>query len=114
MLTSTRRIIDRFEDELGEITFQNVAEVETEESVGATELKDLSSGVNTITVPTGAVGVTIIFPSDNEETILLKRVTGDTGIALDLTAPVSLSLSSVPSFVLTTGGIIEAVRFIWS
>lgn len=81
---------------------------------GQNQLVNLSSGANTITVPTGAVAVTIIPPDNNSQTITLKGVTGDTGIALALTAPCSLSLSSVGTFVLTAGGTITGVRLIYS
>ena len=114
ILESTCRIIDRFADENGYITFQSAAEVVAADSIGAEEVKNLIAGANTITVPTGAVGVTIILPDDNEETIALKGISGDTGIALAFTAPVHLSLRSVSSFVLTLGDAIDGVRFIWS
>lgn len=81
---------------------------------GQNQLITLSSGANTITVPSGAVAVTIIPPDNNSQTITLKGITGDTGIALALTAPCSLSLSSVSTFVLTAGGTITGVRFIYS
>ncbi len=113
-VSSTRRIINRFLDDLGELTLQSVVEATNADSVAAETIEDLEAGANTITVPTGAVGVTIILPSENTETLTLKGVSGDTGIALALTAPVSLSLSSVASFVLTAGDAIEGVRFVWS
>lgn len=81
---------------------------------GQNQLINLSSGANTITPPTGAVAVTIIPPDNNSQTMTLKGVTGDTGIALALTAPCSISLSNVSSFVVTAGGTITGVRFIYS
>lgn len=47
----------------------------------------LSSGFNTLTRPSGADGV-IIFPDPaNTQTLTLKGVTGDTGLALNTKAP---------------------------
>lgn len=81
---------------------------------GQIQVINLSSGANTITVPTSAVAVTIIPPAGNAVTMTLKGVTGDTGIALALTSPCSVSLASVSTFVITTGGAITGVRFIYS
>ena len=81
---------------------------------GQISLIDLSSGTNTITVPTDAVAVTIIPPANNTQTMLLKKVTGDTGWNLALTAPNSISMDAVTTFVITAGGAITGVRFIFS
>lgn len=87
-------------------------------SPGSVELKNLLSGANTITVPTGgatAVAVTIVPPAGNIITLTLKGVTGDSGVGLHLTDPTTIALaSSVASFCLTTGGAMTGVRFIWS
>lgn len=87
-------------------------------SAGSIEIKTLASGLNTITVPTGGTtptAVTIVPPAGNTQSITLKGVTGDTGIALHLTDPTSLTLAStVTTFALTTGGIITGMRFYWS
>lgn len=87
-----------------------------EASPGMTEITNLASGANTITVPTGATvkGVILQPPSDNEETITLKGVTGDTGIALSLTGPSFLCFETAPStFVLTCGDAIVGFRLTW-
>lgn len=81
---------------------------------GQNQLVNLSSGANTITVPANAVAVTIIPPSANAVSITLKGVTGDTGIALNLTDPSSIGLNSVSTFCLTAGGSITGVRLIYS
>lgn len=82
---------------------------------GQNQLVNLSSGANTITVPSSAVAVTIIPPSGNTVAITLKGITGDTGVALALAAPCSLSLNgSVSSFVLTAASAIIGVRLIYS
>jgi hypothetical protein len=47
----------------------------------------LANGFNTLTRPTGADGV-VIFPDPaNAQTLTLKGVTGDTGLALNTKAP---------------------------
>ena len=87
-------------------------------SPGSVEVKTLASGANTITVPTGGTvpkAVTIIPPVGNQDTLTLKGITGDTGIALHLTDPFTISLAStVTSFCLTAGGSIEGVRLYWT
>ena len=75
------------------------------------------SGIfNAIHVPTGATAVLIVPDSANTAAITLKGVTGDTGIALHLTDPTTIALSSsVTSFGLTVGGAgIVGLRLIWS
>jgi len=57
----------------------------------------LALGANTITVPTGFKGFTIIPPSGNTTLITLKGVTGDTGVPLHLTDPTSIGLDSTES-----------------
>lgn len=76
---------------------------------------NLSSGVNTITVPTKAGGVVIMPPSTNTQTITLKGASGDTGVALSKTAPTVLTFDTTPpgTIVLTTGGVINDTRFYW-
>jgi hypothetical protein len=87
-------------------------------SPAAVEIKSLASGANTITVPTGGTvpkAVTIIPPTGNQDTLTLKGVTGDTGIALHLTDPFTISLAtSVTTFVITAGDDMDGVRFYWT
>lgn len=88
-------------------------------SPGQVEVKSLSSGANSITVPTmtGFVptAVTIVPPSGNTTSITFKGISGDTGIRIHNTDPTSIALdSSVTTFVLTTGGAIVGVRLYWS
>lgn len=73
---------------------------------------DLSSGANTITLPTGTTAVLIIPPDDNTETITLKGVTGDTGIIVQPDKPSLLPIdqSADPTFVITAGAAIAGVR----
>lgn len=97
---------------------QTVAAASNAASPGQVELKTLASGANTITAPTGGstpTACTILPPSGNTQTITLKGVTGDTGVALHLTDPTTIALaSSVTTFVLTAGGTITGIRLYWS
>ena len=57
-------------------------------SPGQIQILSLVSGANTITLPTGGStpkAVTIIPPAANVETLTLKGVTGDTGVAMHAT-----------------------------
>lgn len=87
-------------------------------SPGMIEIKTLASGANTITVPTGGTtptAVTILPPAGNTQTIILKGVTGDTGVGLHLTDPFTVSLAAATAtFVLTAGGTITGARFYWT
>ena len=87
-------------------------------SAGAVEVKTLASGANTITVPTGGTvptAVTIIPPASNAIQLTLKGIAGDTGIALHLTDPTVIALSSsVTTFVINAANTCTGVRFIWS
>lgn len=88
-------------------------------SPGIMNIVDLSSGANTITVPTAGdsvpTAVTIKPPVGNEESIILKGITGDTGVRLHDTDPTTIALDdSVTSFVITAGAAIEGVRLYWS
>lgn len=92
---------------------QTFEAVENSTSPGVNEIQALVSGANTVTAPTGAVGVTIIPPAGNTVTLTLKGVTGDTGIALAVASPTSLGISGVSTFVITTNGPVT-VRLIWT
>ena len=88
-------------------------------SPGSVTVQTLSSGANTITVPstTGVTvtAVTIVPPTGNTTSITLKGISGDTGIRIHNTDPTTVAIdSSVTSFVLTAGASISAVRFFWS
>ena len=111
-VTSKRRIVIYF---TGDFEGQSLAEAENENSPAQVELITLAAGANTITKPSGALGVTIIPPSDNTVNITLKGVSGDTGIQLHDTHPTSLGLdASVVDIVLTAVAEIAGVRLIWS
>ena len=105
------------------VTLQSTGDIEyTQEfdsaqnsaSPAFSELIDLSSGNNTITVPSGTTGVTIIPPSANVIALILKGVNGDTGIAIALASPTSIGLLSVSSFVLNAASALTGLRIIFS
>lgn len=73
-------------------------------AIGQRQIISLNSGANTITVPTGATVVLIVPPTENTNSLTLKGVSGDTGVALSKTLPTALTLASVSSFVLSAGG----------
>lgn len=81
---------------------------------GQNQLVNLSSGNNTITVPSGAVAVTIIPPITNTIVLKIKGANGDTGIIISPTDPCSISLSGVSSFVINAGGSVTGLRLIYS
>lgn len=87
-------------------------------SPGSVTVHTLASGANTITLPTGGSTVTagtILPPTGNTQTIIIKGVTGDTGVGLHLTDPTTIAFaSSVTTFVLTAGGTITGLRIYWS
>lgn len=80
---------------------------------------DLSSGNNTIGISTGGASVptavTIVPPSNNEATITLKGVNGDSGIKLHPTDPTTIALDpTVTSFVINVSVAVVGFRFYWS
>lgn len=87
-------------------------------SPGSVTLHTLAAGANTITAPTGGsvpTAATILPPSGNTQTLTLKGVTGDTGVALHLTDPTTIGLAtSVTTFCLTAGGTVTGLRIYWS
>lgn len=85
-------------------------------SPGSITVQSLTVGANTVNVPVGTcTAVTIVPPSGNVQTLILKGVTGDTGIGMHLTDPTTIALAStVTSFCITAGGSVTACRFYWS
>lgn len=80
---------------------------------------DLVATNNTQTVPTAGstqpTAVTIIPPSGNTNVITLKGTNADTGVALHLTDPTTITLStSVTSIVLAVSTTVAGVRLVWS
>lgn len=75
-------------------------------------LVGLSSGANTITIPTGTSLVAIIPPTDNTATITIKGISGDTGYAISPTKPTVLAASG-SSLVLTASAAIAACKVLF-
>ena len=104
----------------GDVTQQTIlSALDNAVSPGMEVIQSLTLGANTITAPvvTGIVvtGLTIIPPSGNINLMTLKGVGGDTGIALHLTDPTSLSLDTTfVSLVINAAAAIVGVRLIWS
>jgi hypothetical protein len=87
-------------------------------SPGSVEIKTLSSGFNTITLPTGGTTVnacTIVPPTGNTVTLTLKGLTGDTGVPLHLTDPSTITFAvATTTFGLTTGAALTGIRLYWT
>ena|SRR5437867_2742999 len=103
----------------GDVTGTEIVSAATNAaSPGAIEIKTLSSGANTITVPTGGTtptAVTIFPPTGNTSLIILKGISGDTGVGLHKTDPTTIAIdSTVVTFVLNAAASITGVRFYWS
>lgn len=73
----------------------------------------LSTGANTIAIPTGYIGVQIIPPSANGAALTAKGVTGDTGISLHLTTPTTLTFAAGQSNFCLTAASGVTVDLVW-
>ena len=97
---------------------ENVSAASNAASPGQIQLITLSSGFNTITLPTGGstvVSCTILPPVGNTQTLTLKGVTTDTGVALHLTDPTTVAFaSSVTTFGITAGGTVTGMRLYYT
>lgn len=116
MSTARRKITITYSGDVdGE---QELNAADNADSPAAVELKTLSSGNNTITVPTAGTvptAVTIVPPSDNATAITLKGVNGDTGIRIHDTDPTTIALDdSVATFVLNAADTVTGIRLYWS
>jgi hypothetical protein len=104
----------------GDVLFSEVFNAaENNLAPGSVTIHLLALGANTTDIPvvTGFAtkGATIIPPSDNTATIVLKGVTGDTGVAISKTDPTSIAFDTgLANFVLTAGAIINGLRIVWS
>ncbi len=94
--------------QVGPLTINNISPVDADNTTV------LSSGDNTINVPTNAVSAVIIPPSGNTVALILKGVDADTGIALSLTFPSVLSLAvAQTTFVLNAAsGVTVVIQWI--
>ncbi len=80
---------------------------------GGPVLLALSSGFNTVSVPTGAIGCLLVPATGSAITKTLKGLTGDTGVPIRTDGPTLLWLpNSTASFGLTTSGT-ENVQIFW-
>lgn len=70
------------------------------------QTKDLSSGDNTITVPSGATVILFIPPTANTYAITVKGNAGDTGVRISKTKPTVLTWDAAGSLILNAGGAI--------
>lgn len=115
--TATRKTTIVF---TGDVTGTHLLEAaENDDAAASIEIKTLASGANTIDVPTGGTttptSVTIVPPTDNDESITFKGISGDTGVRIHNTDPTTIALDdSVTSFVLTAGNTINGVRLYWT
>jgi hypothetical protein len=104
----------------GDVILNNIfAAAENAASPGSVTIHALTTGNNTITVPsaTGITvkGATIIPPSGNTQAITLKGVAGDTGVVISNTDPTSIGFETAPaSFVLSVAGNINGLRIVWT
>lgn len=111
-VTSNRQIVGTFDGDV--VTTFALHAAENTAGPGSESQVTLSSGNNTVSVPTGATAVTVVKSPTNTVAMTLKGVAGDTGVALHLTDPDSISLgSAVTSFVLNAASTV-AVRLIWT
>jgi hypothetical protein len=114
---SSRQSILQF---TGDVTGTEIAQAAVNQlSSAQSQIIALIIGANTITVPVVALvyvptAVTIVPDPLNVFGLVLKGVTGDTGVKLHATDPSIVALDpSVVSFVLTVQTPLN-VRFIWS
>lgn len=74
---------------------------------------NLSSGDNTIAIPTTAGAVYIVPPTSNAQTLTVRTVSGDTGIPVNAAAPIGpiAFRSSPPSnLYINAGGTVNGVQ----
>lgn len=95
------------------------AAADNSSSPGSVSIYTLTTGANTITLPTGGStpkGATLVPPSGNTQTLTLKGVSGDTGITLHKTNPTTITFDATPpaNFILTAGGTITGLRIVWT
>lgn len=101
-------------DWAGDVEYSQTFDAQTVSTgSGQNQVVALTTGANTITPPANAIAVTIIFPAGNTVQVTLKGVSGDTGIALNLTGPTSIGLQSVSTFVLNAASAVT-VRLLYS
>lgn len=115
-VTSTRTTSIAFS---GDIAAQiSLAAVNNTNSPGDVDILTLTTGANTITLPSGGSapkGATIIPPPANAVLVTLKGVSGDTGIPLHLTDPAIVTFdTTATTFVLTAAAQVVGLRIVWT
>lgn len=110
----------------GSITFSgdvtatvSLAAVSNTQAPGAISILSLTTGANTITLPTGGstpIGAVIIPPPGNAQALTLKGVAGDTGIALHKTNPtiVTFDNPAPANFVINAAAVVNGLRIVWT
>lgn len=85
---------------------------------GSVTIHSLTTGDNTITVPTGGStvkGACIVPPAGNAQQITLKGIGADTGVPISKTDPTSIGFETAPAtFVLNVAGNVTGLRIFWT
>lgn len=116
-VASTRTIQISFS---GDVTANLIkSAIENPVSPGVITFMDLSSGPNTVIAPSIAdvipTALTIIPPSANTILVILKGVSGDTGIPLNLIDPTTIAIDeSFVSLVLDAADDAGGFQLIWN
>ena len=76
--------------------------ISSEASVSEVRTLALSTGNNTVSIPTGASAVIITPPLSNTKTLTFKGVTGDTGLRISRTHPTLIALETLTPDIPTT------------
>lgn len=116
-VSSSRTVQIQFSGDITTEVIQSAAENTV--SPAKTDIVSLTTGANTISAPviSGIVvtGLMIVPPAGNTQLLTLKGVTGDTGVPIHNTDPISLSLdTSFTSLVINAAGAVVGVRLIWT
>lgn len=112
MVTSDRSILVHFNGDI-QLT-SKLAATTNSSSPGSEQQVALSSGNNTVSVPSGSTALTVVKPAGNAVALKLKGVSGDTGVTLHLTDPDSISLDSTVTAVVINAASAVTLRLIWS
>lgn len=74
----------------------------------------VATGVNTITVPTGAMGIVIAPPASSSAVLKLLGGAGETGFALRTGQPAHIPLPTGTASVLINSSVVEIVYIHWT
>jgi hypothetical protein len=74
----------------------------------------LSSGNNTVTLPTNAIGALIVPPSTSTVAKIIKGVNGDTGIGIHAINPTFLSFVSTQTTFVINAASAEVILVHWT